>query len=88
VELTAQTVGVWRGKCHVISVRHPSSAERAPLFRRAAEYGDKILRVAQPGELPVEQSSQYMLVVNLKTAKALGNTISQSILLHADGVIR
>jgi putative tryptophan/tyrosine transport system substrate-binding protein len=60
----------------------------APLFRRAAEYVDKILRGAQPADLPVEQSSQYVLVVNLKAAQALRLTIPQSILLRADEVIR
>jgi putative tryptophan/tyrosine transport system substrate-binding protein len=60
----------------------------ALLFRRAAEYVDKILRGAQPAELPVEQSSQNVLVVNLKAARALGLTIPQSILLRADEVIR
>lgn len=59
-----------------------------PLWRRAAEYVDRILRGAQPGELPVEQSSQYVLVVNLKAARALGLTIPDSILVRADEVIR
>jgi putative ABC transport system substrate-binding protein len=60
----------------------------APLWRRAAEYVDKILKGAQPANLPVEQSSQYVLVVNLKAARALGITIPESILLRADEVIR
>ena len=60
----------------------------APLFRRAAEYVDKILRGALPADLPVEQSSHYVLVVNLKAARGLGLTIPQSVLLRADEVIR
>ena len=62
--------------------------DRAYQFRRAAEYVDKILKGAQPGNLPVEQSSQYVLVVNLKAARALGLTIPESILLRADEVIK
>jgi putative ABC transport system substrate-binding protein len=57
------------------------------LYRRAAAYIDKIFRGAQPADLPVEQASKYLVVINLRTAKALGLTIPPTMLARADKVI-
>ena len=61
--------------------------DQVDTWRRAATYIDRILRGATPGDLPVQFPTKHEMVVNLKTAKALGLTVPQSILLRADEVI-
>jgi len=61
--------------------------DRVDLFHRAAAYVDRILKGANPAELPVQQPIKFELGVNLKTAKALGLTVPQSLLLSSDEVI-
>ena len=62
--------------------------DRGDLFRRSAGYVDKILKGASPGDLPIEQPTQYLLVVNLKTAKAHGISYPRVNLRRVDEVIR
>jgi putative ABC transport system substrate-binding protein len=90
VELTAKSrlPAVWANRTVVEAGGLMSYGTYIPaLFRRAAVYVDKILKGAKPADLPVEQPTKFELVINMKTAKRLGVTVPQSLLLQADLVI-
>jgi putative ABC transport system substrate-binding protein len=84
----ARLPAIYNAKEHVEAGGLMSYGPNYPdLYRRAAEYVDKILRGAKPGDIPVEQPTKFDLVINLTTAKVLGLEVPPSLLARADGVI-
>jgi hypothetical protein len=86
--LAAATAHDYSDDCEVLEIILPAECvDTGPMWRRAASYVAKILRGAQPADLPVEQATNFEFALNLKTAKAIGVTLPTSILLRADEVI-
>jgi ABC-type uncharacterized transport system substrate-binding protein len=86
--MSARLPAVYNAKEHVEAGGLVSYGPNYPdLYRRAAEYVDKILRGAKPGDIPVEQPTKFDLVINLTTAKALGLEVPPTLLARADEVI-
>jgi putative ABC transport system substrate-binding protein len=80
---------MWTGTSFVVGGDLMAYAHNGPaVYRRAAYYVDRILKGAKAAELPVEQPREFELVINLKTAQALGRTIPQHVLLQATDVIQ
>jgi putative ABC transport system substrate-binding protein len=86
--LVAQLPAIYNSREYVEAAGLMSYGVNWPdLFRRTAEYVDKILRGAKPADIPIEQPTKFDLVINLTTAKALGLTIPEQFLLRADEII-
>lgn len=84
---TQAAINVWAKRAHTAGGLMSYGPDRADLWRRGAIYVDKVLKGAKPADLPVQQPTKFELVINLRTAKMLGITISEAFILRADTVI-